>query len=70
MTPAAVWAVLRRPSLWLTALRAARRMTVRGRLDRDWWEWRLRTAYGTRRRPRPDDVVSWLRWCRSYEQSR
>jgi len=74
-----VVAVLRRPWLWPTAARAARRMVPDG-----WWRrrpflplpspaylrFRLVTMYGgSGDGPvRPDDLVAWLEWCRRWPQ--
>jgi len=75
-----VLAVLRRPSLWLTALRQAGRMAPTG-----WWRrppflprppvefvaFRQLTATGSSTgAPRPDDVVTWLAWCRAWPRIR
>ena len=72
-------AVARRPVLWPTALRQARR-TARPR----WWRhapfvplpaadylgFRMVTQYGeTDRPPVPGDVVDYLEWCREWERS-
>ena len=66
-------AVLRRPSLWRTA------MVQIGRLARPrWWSrppflpwpdpgyirFRMETAYGARGEPRAADVIRYLEWCR------
>lgn len=75
-----VGAVLRRPHLWLTALRVGRRM-----IRRRWWRrppflpvpsasyvrFRLVTMYGgTGTGPvHPDDVVTWLEWCRRWPEA-
>ena len=74
---AAAAAVVRRPSLWTTAVRQMRRTTAPG-----WWrrrpflpipsgeylEFRLVTQYGDARHAwEPDDVVNYLRWCKSWE---
>lgn len=71
---AATLAVLRRPSLWPTALVELRRFVPDA-----WWRrrpflpvpdrrllrFRLVTQYGTPdHRPEPDDLITWLRWCR------
>lgn len=71
-------AVARRPSLWPTALRQMRR-TARPR----WWrrrpflpvpsgtylEFRLLTQYGESRHAwEPDDVLNYLRWCKSWDR--
>jgi hypothetical protein len=69
-------AVLVRPTLWSTALRLWSRAT-----PRDWWRrppfvpvpdrayirFRLETAYGPDVPPSPDDLVSYLAWCRERE---
>jgi hypothetical protein len=75
---AIVRAVLARPSLWRTALGAWWRLTPRGwwragsRLpvpDRALWRFRMVTAYGDPdARPRTEDVISYLEWCRSTDQ--
>jgi hypothetical protein len=73
---AAAVAVARRPSLWLTGARQALVLAAPG-----WWRrspflplpspeylrFRLQTAYGGTgdRPPEPDDIVTYLRWCRS-----
>lgn len=81
---AIVWAVVRRPSLWWTAIRQLGRMTPEG-----WWrtkpflpvppteylEFRLVTQYGGGHgRSRPDievaDVVDYLRWCKAWNDGR
>lgn len=76
LTPAVVLAVLRRPGLWVTALRQLARLGPRG-----WWRqpprrpelpaaylrFRMVTAYGDAgASPDPDDVVAYLRWCRGW----
>ena len=73
--PAAA-AVLRRPWLWTTAVRQVRVLAAPG-----WWRrrpwlpvpdpaymgFRLLTQYGdSNHAPEPDDVVTYLRWCRSF----
>ncbi len=73
-------AVLRRPSLWPTALVEFCRFVP----DR-WWRhrphlplpdeamlrFRATTQYGDPdRAPEPGDVVSWLRWCKAENQRR
>jgi len=67
--------VLRRPSLWFTALAAVSRMAVPGWWrkspylpvpDPRLWDFRMVTAYGTADAdPQPSDVISYLQWCRS-----
>ncbi|MBI2168970.1 MAG: hypothetical protein HYU28_05655 [Actinobacteria bacterium] len=71
-------AVLRHPSLWATAFTQIFRCARRGwwrrppflpRPDQDYLRFRLQTAYGGDPPPgalRPDDVVTYLRWCREY----
>ena len=69
-------AVLLRPSLWATALRQAVRLA-----PKRWWarqprlpapeaeylRFRSITAYGDPdRAPEPEDVVTWLSWCRAW----
>jgi hypothetical protein len=75
----AVVAIAARPGLWPVALRQARRM-----VRRDWWRtapylpvpdraylaFRLETQYGDVGSPRPDDVVTYLTWCRDQERLR
>ena len=79
-TPIGVpWAVARRPDLWVTALRQARRIAPPG-----WWRqrpflpvpsgeylrFRLQTQYGdTDATPDPSDVVSYLEWCRAWDRA-
>ncbi len=69
-------AVVRRPSLWGVAVRQVRELAAPG-----WWRrwpllplpapgylaFRMQTAYGDPAAvPRPEDVVSYLRWCRAW----
>jgi hypothetical protein len=73
-------AVLRRPDLWWSALGALRRLAVPGwwrsrpyvpRPDRRLWGFRMLTAYGSADAdPKPDDVISYLEWCRSTSRHR
>ena len=70
----ALLAVVRRPHLWLVAVRQALRVA-----RPQWWRrspflpfpdagylrFRLVTAYGDTVAPKPDDLVSYLEWCRS-----
>ena len=73
------WAVARRPDLWVTALRQARRTAPSG-----WWRqrpflpvpsgeylrFRLQTQYGDAdATPDPSDVVSYLEWCRAWDRA-
>ena len=72
-------AVARRPDLWTTALRQARRAAPTG-----WWRrppflpvpsreylaFRTLTQYGeTQRPPSPEDVVDYLAWCREWDRA-
>ena len=72
-------AVLRRPSLWLTALRQWKRTTPSG-----WWkrrpflplpgreylQFRMVTQYGyANRRATPADVLNYLAWCRQHDRA-
>ena len=72
-------ALAKRPDLWRTALRQARRTAQPG-----WWRhrpflplpsgeylhFRLVTQYGeTGGPPAPHDVVDYLAWCREWERS-
>jgi hypothetical protein len=73
---ASIVAVLRRPSLWGVAVRQVLVLAAPG-----WWRrwpllplpapgylaFRMQTAYGDpAAAPRPEDVVSYLRWCRAW----
>ena len=72
----AVLAVLRRPALWATAVVQLFRLASPGWWRRwppvplpepDYLRFRLQTQYGdAEREPEPDDLVSYLHWCRSY----
>lgn len=67
-------ALVRRPSLWRTALIEMRVTAVPAwwrRIpplplpSRSWLAFRMETAYGDgSARPPPDDVIVWLEWCR------
>ena len=83
MSPAAsfrvVVAVVRRPSLWVTAARQARRTASPGWWRRppflpvpsgDYLRFRMLTQYGdTDRAPDQRDVVNYLVWCREWDRS-
>jgi hypothetical protein len=71
--------VLRHPSLWTTAIRQGLRL-----VPSRWWatrpflpvpsrvyiEFRLTTQYGDiSRRPEPEDVLNYLRWCRDWQRT-
>ncbi len=71
----AVGAVLRHPSLWWIGLRQALVLAAPGWWHRppflplpapDYLRFRMETAYGGSGAgpPRPDDLVTYLRWCR------
>ena len=70
--------VARHPSLWLTAVAQAFRLAPRGwwrhrpflpTPDPSYFRFRLQTAYGDpNRAPEPEDVVTYLRWCREMRQ--
>lgn len=75
----AAGAVARHPSLWTTAVRQVVRLAAPG-----WWRraphlpvpgdaylaFRLETQYGASPAPDPDDVVTYLRWCREFPHGR
>ncbi len=74
---AAVGAVVRHPSLWLTGVRQALVLAAPGWWRRsphlplpapDYLRFRLQTAYGGAgdRAPEPGDLVTYLRWCREF----
>ena len=74
-----VGAVVRRPSLWPTAIRQ-----LIGTVPRAWWrrppylplpdtgylKYRVHTAYGAAGRPVQEEIVSYLRWCREHDRAR
>jgi len=71
-----VLAVVRRPSLWTTALRQGWILARPGWWRRppflpvpspEYWRFRLQTAYGGDGRGpvQSEDVVAYLRWCRA-----
>ena len=74
----ALIAVVRRPSLWFTAVRQAFRLAPNG-----WWRrvpflplpderymrFRMETQYGNAMHStEPRDLVTYLAWCRSYQR--
>ena len=69
----------RHPTLWLVALAQVFRLARPGWWrrppflpvpDRAYLRFRLQTAYGDPdREPEPHDVVTYLRWCRSYRRA-
>ena len=69
-----IFAVLRRPRLWFTAIRQLLRAVPSGWWrrspflplpDRGYLRFRLETAYGAKAAPRPADLVRYLEWCRA-----
>jgi hypothetical protein len=74
-----VWAVMRRPTLWPTAVRQARRTAARGWWRRapflpvpggDYLRFRLVTQYGDPgATPDPADALAYLEWCRRWDRS-
>lgn len=80
MSPAwilrAALALARHPELWLTAVRQVGVLSVEGWWrrspflpvpDRGYLRFRFQTMYGDPdRAPEPDDVVTYLRWCRAW----
>lgn len=72
-----VAAVGRRPGLWRTALVQAWRMAPAGWWrrrpflpvpDADYLRFRLETQYGSEHEADPADVVTYLEWCRAFDQ--
>ncbi len=78
VTLASFWAVVRRPGLWVTAVRQMFRLAPNG-----WWRrapflplpdqrylgFRLETQYGNAMHTADvSDVVTYLAWCRSYQR--
>ena len=73
----AVAAVIRRPALWVTALRQVRTLARPGWWrrppflplpDRDYLRFRLLTAYGGdgTAAPTDHDLITYLEWCRAF----
>ena len=74
---ATVAAIARRPGLWATALRQARRTARPG-----WWRrlppvptppesylrFRIMTQSGSDGAPQPRDVVNYLAWCKRWDR--
>ncbi len=69
-------AVAVRPTLWTTAVRQVAVLAVAGWWrrppflpvpDRAYLRFRMQTAYGDAERdPEPEDVVTYLHWCRAW----
>ena len=80
LSPAVVAAIARRPRLWATALRQARRLAAPGWWrrrpflplpDREYLRFRALTQYGDAdHRLDPADAVAYLDWCRSQTAPR
>ena len=77
LRPGLVVAMLRRPDLWATAVRAAWRLAPPGWWRRsprlplpaaDYLHFRMVTAYGGdgTHPPEPHDLVAYLEWCRAW----
>ena len=74
----AVFAVLRHPSLWFTAVRQMFRLAPNGwwrtapflpRPDARYLRFRLETQYGdSMHSTESRDLVTYLAWCRSYQR--
>ena len=72
-------AIVRRPDLWATAIRQARRTSPRGWWKRrpflpvpsgDYLRFRMLTQYGTTdHAPEPADVISYLAWCKEWDSA-
>ena len=72
----AALALARHPDLWTTAVRQIAVLAVAGWWrrapflpipDREYLRFRFQTMYGDPdRAPDPDDVVTYLRWCRAW----
>ena len=80
MGPRVIAAVVRRPSLWATAIVQAWRLAPRRWWrrwpflplpDRAYLRFRLETQYGGAgdHRAAPEDVVTWLQWSRAFAKS-
>jgi hypothetical protein len=74
-----VAAVVRRPDLWVTAVRQALRTAVPGWWRRppflplpggDYLRFRLQTQYGDDDAdPDPVDAITYLEWCRAWDRA-
>lgn len=72
-------AVARHPGLWVTTVVQSLRLAAPGWWrrrpflplpDEDYLRFRLETQYGSDHDPEPDDVVTYLRWCRTVAAER
>lgn len=84
MSAAVVWAVVRRPSLWATALVQLIRLAPTGwwkrwpffpRPSADYMDFRYVTQYGGQHGAhvapiRTEDVLDYLRWCKEWNHTR
>ncbi|MCY3578794.1 MAG: hypothetical protein OXH53_15920 [bacterium] len=60
--------LLGNPSLWMTAVRLGWRLRMRP--DPAYLKFRMVTMYGdAHAQPHPDDLITYLRWCRSWERA-
>ena len=80
--PAAWWlravaGVVRRPTLWPTAVGQVLRLARPGWWrrapflplpDREYVRFRLQTAYGSDGTPEPGDLAAYLSWCRQFKR--
>jgi len=73
------WAVAGHPDLWAVAVGQVVRLAPSGWWrrapflpvpDADYVRFRLETQYGSAQAPDPADVVSYLRWCRTFRAAR
>jgi hypothetical protein len=84
MSKGVVWAVLRRPSLWGTAMVQLARLAPTGwwkrwpflpRPSADYLDFRYVTQYGGQHGApqapvRVEDVLDYLRWCKEWNRTR
>ena len=84
MSAAVVWGVLRRPSLWATAVVQLLRLAPTGwwrrwpflpRPSAEYMDFRYVTQYGgdhgqALSSVRSEDVLDYLRWCKEWNQTR
>ncbi|WP_419917580.1 hypothetical protein [Candidatus Poriferisocius sp.] len=61
--------LLAHPGIWVTAMRVGWRLGLVP--DPDYLRFRMVTMYGDAdARPRGDDLVTYLRWCKAWQRSR